>query len=84
MSKEDRERADKNGKVLGIEDLYWGCTYNAEKHKATENLKTPLRKDLTIMQRSWAVLRITHALNLAISLSHGTAYSTRNDHGFKY
>ena len=57
--KEDRERADKNGKVLGIEDLYWGCTYNAAKHKATENLKTPLRKDsFQLWQRSWAVLRI--------------------------
>merc|ERR1711871_1508291 len=57
--KEDRRRADKNGKVFGIEDLYWGCAYNASKHKATENLKTPLRKDsFQLWQRSWAVLRI--------------------------
>lgn len=57
--KEDRVRAGKHDPIMGIEDLYWGCAYNATKHKATQNLETPLRKDsFQLWQRSWAVLRI--------------------------
>merc|ERR1711871_105917 len=56
--KEDRRISDENH-TGGIEDLYWGCTYNASKWKHTENLKAPLRKDsFQLWQRSWAVLRI--------------------------
>ena len=29
----------------GLEDFYWGCTYNPETDKVTENLNAPLRKD---------------------------------------
>ncbi len=39
--------------------LYWGCTYNNRTDPATQNLQTPLRKDmLQVWQRSWAVIRI--------------------------
>ena len=37
---------------------YWGCAYDPETDKATQNLETPLQKDsFQIWQRSWAVLR---------------------------
>ena len=41
-----------------LEDLYWGCAYNNETDRVTENLASPLRKDsFQVWQRSWAVLR---------------------------
>jgi len=37
---------------------YWGCTYDPETDKATQNLETPLIKDsFQLWQRSWAVIR---------------------------
>lgn len=37
---------------------YWGCTYNPEVDRATQNLETPLLKDsFQLWQRSWAVIR---------------------------
>lgn len=37
---------------------YWGCEYDPETDKATQNLETPLLKDsFQIWQRSWAVIR---------------------------
>lgn len=37
---------------------YWGCTYDAQSDRVTQNLKTPLVKDsFQLWQRSWAVLR---------------------------
>lgn len=62
---EDRGISDKNwrNKTKGepldyLEDLYWGCTYNATKDKKSQNLASPLRKDsFQLWQRSWAVLR---------------------------
>jgi len=54
----NRRFAD-NNHTGGIEDLYWGCVYNEETDKATQNLAKPLRKDsFQLWQRSWAVLRI--------------------------
>jgi len=39
-------------------DSYWGCPYDETKHKATQNLETPLVKDLVpIWRRSWIVIR---------------------------
>lgn len=41
-------------------DTYWGCTYNAEKHKNLQfNLSAPMEKDMiSLWRRSWAVIRI--------------------------
>ena len=37
---------------------YWGCTYDPETDRATQNLQAPLVKDsFQLWQRSWAVLR---------------------------
>lgn len=37
---------------------YWGCAYDPESDKATQNLEAPLQKDsFQLWQRSWAVLR---------------------------
>lgn len=37
---------------------YWGCTYNNETDRGSENLDTPLWKDsFQLWQRSWAVIR---------------------------
>ena len=56
--KEDRAFAD-NTHTGGLENLYWGCKYNPEKDKATQNLEAPLRKDsFQVWQRSWAVIRV--------------------------
>jgi len=56
--KEDRGLSDKNSSAP-LEDLYWGCKYNATKYQAQQNLSAPLRKDsFQLWQRSWAVLRI--------------------------
>lgn len=56
--KEDRRRSDDNTSNA-LEDLYWGCIYNEEKHQHLQNLSAPLRKDsFQLWQRSWAVLRI--------------------------
>merc|ERR1712072_1374922 len=42
----------------GMEDMYWGCVYNATTDKKTQNLKNPLLKDsFQLWQRSWAVIR---------------------------
>jgi len=57
---EDRRFSDNNytGLKHPLQDLYWGCTYNATKNKHTQNLATPLRKDsFQVWQRSWAVIR---------------------------
>jgi len=55
--KEDRAYADTNH-TGGLEALYWGCKYNADKDKRTQNLKNPLRKDsFQVWQRSWAAIR---------------------------
>ncbi len=37
---------------------YWGCAFDPETDKATQNLDTPLIKDsMQLWQRSWAVIR---------------------------
>lgn len=55
--RENRVAADENDEK-GIMDLYWGCKYNNETDKATQNLEAPLRKDsFQVWQRSWAVIR---------------------------
>jgi len=52
-----RQPGDPNNKDL-YGGLYWGCTYNPETDKATQNLAAPLIKDsFQLWQRSWAVLR---------------------------
>ena len=54
---EDREFSDEKH-TTGLENLYWGCTYNEKKDRANQNLATPLRKDsFQLWQRSWAVIR---------------------------
>lgn len=56
--KEDVRVGDPSNKWLEFGG-YWGCVYNATKHKRTEDLETPLQKDMVqVWQRSWAVIRI--------------------------
>mmetsp|Transcript_128974 Transcript_128974/g.401231 ORF Transcript_128974/g.401231 Transcript_128974/m.401231 type:complete len:652 (+) Transcript_128974:34-1989(+) len=39
-------------------DAYWGCPYDPAKDAATQNLTSPLQKDMiTLWRRSWAVIR---------------------------
>lgn len=54
---EQRLPGDPNNKNIELGG-YWGCTYNPEVDKATQNLETPLIKDsFQLWQRSWAVIR---------------------------
>ena len=57
---DQRQVGDPNNPRFGFpaDGGYWGCTYNAETDKATQNLETPLLKDsFQLWQRSWAVIR---------------------------
>ena len=55
---EDRGYADEDHKYDGITQFYWGCKYNNQTDKKSQNLVAPLRKDsFQIWQRSWAVIR---------------------------
>merc|ERR1719277_2533692 len=37
---------------------YWGCPYDADTDKTSQNLETPLQKDMiSLFRRSWAVIR---------------------------
>lgn len=39
-------------------DAYWGCPYDEERDRKTENLQNPLQKDMvSLWRRSWAVIR---------------------------
>jgi len=51
-------------------DSFWGCPYDESKHKATQNLQTPLVKDLVpIWRRSWIVIRFK-ATNPGVWMFH--------------
>ena len=57
---DQRQVGDPNNPRFGFpaDGGYWGCTYNADVDKATQNLETPLIKDsFQLWQRSWAVIR---------------------------
>lgn len=39
-------------------DAYWGCPYDAQRDAGSQNLQSPLRKDMiSLWRRSWAVIR---------------------------
>jgi len=52
-----RQAGDPNNKNLMF-GMYWGCKYDEDTDKGTQNLRDPLMKDsFQVWQRSWAVIR---------------------------
>jgi L-ascorbate oxidase len=54
---EDRQVSDPSNPFMVLGG-YWGCKYNPKRHRASQNLATPIQKDMVqVWQRSWTVIR---------------------------